>query len=153
MKIGVRFEISNEYGKFISDVLQPFNYIQYKWQINNDEIYVIHDGKFTHEWLFTENLIYEFEFFNLVNDNIYYMIFSTLKAFPKEETPIKIDTYEEFVKSKCELIMMVADSSYVELHCKDISLIDKLYNNAKTKGYENIKYIYSKDYKTEIYEC
>ena len=35
----------------------------------------------------------------LVKDNIYYLIFADLKAYPKGEIAIDIETYEEFRKA------------------------------------------------------
>ncbi|EEL70036.1 hypothetical protein bcere0026_28510 [Bacillus mycoides] len=71
----------------------------------------------------------------LFKDNIYYVIFADLKAYPKGEEVVDIETYEEFKESKCELVLLVADSTYVTVYAKDQKEIKSLYENAQNQGY------------------
>ena len=50
----------------------------------------------------------------LIKDNIYYLIFADLKAYPKGEEVVDIETYEEFKESKCEVVVLVADGDYIQ---------------------------------------
>ena len=54
----------------------------------------------------------------LVKDNIYYLIFADLKAYPKGEIVLDIETYEEFKESKCEIVVLVADGNYIQIYAK-----------------------------------
>ena len=55
----------------------------------------------------------------LVKDNIYYLIFADLKAYPKGEIAIDIETYEEFKESKCEVVVLAVDAQYIQIYAKD----------------------------------
>ncbi len=66
----------------------------------------------------------------LFKDNIYYVIFADLKAYPKGEEVVDIETYEEFKESKCELVLLVADCTYVTVYAKDQEAIELMYENA-----------------------
>lgn len=54
-----------------------------------------------------------------LEDARYYLIFADLKAFPKDGHPEDVSTYESYMKSSCELIVLTADSSFVTIYCKD----------------------------------
>ena len=54
----------------------------------------------------------------LFKDNIYYVIFADLKAYSKGEEVVDIETYEAFKESKCELVLLVADCTYVTIYAK-----------------------------------
>lgn len=152
MKRGVRFQIPNEYGKFIANILEPIDCTHFSWRADfHTEIWKCTDGKLDEE-LFPNPVVNGDEFYDLINNNIYYMIFATIKAFSKKgSSSIRIDTYKDFIASECEIIMLVADCSYTDVYCKDVLLIEKLYDNAKSKAYEYVEYIYEADSRTSMY--
>jgi hypothetical protein len=145
VKRGVRFVNLNKYDKFIYEILKPVNFCNYKWQLGFHEIYKILDNNFSSESLFSEETINGEDFFEIIKNNTYYMIFLELSAYRISSEIADISTYDEFVKSECELIMLVADSSYTDVYCKDEDLIEKIYMNAKNNQYENIEYIDEND--------
>jgi hypothetical protein len=149
MNRGVRFKIPNQYGKFVVDVLEPVDCNKYTWYIDRNEIIVsTSDGC---KELFKDQVVKGTDFSNLINNNIYYMIFAVLKAFPDSVSITQIATYEDFINSKCEIIMLVADCTFTDVYCKDISLIEKLYDNAAAKRYTEIEYIDENDSRTGMY--
>ncbi|HDR7244788.1 TPA: DUF2691 family protein, partial [Bacillus mobilis] len=58
-----------------------------------------------------------------------------LKAYPKGEVLEEIETYEEFKESKCELVLLVADCTYVTIYAKDQKAIELMYENARNQGF------------------
>ncbi len=148
MKRGIRFEIPNQHGRFIAEILQPIDYKKYKWHIDRSEIWTSCNVGVP---LFTDQYIGGHEFFELVNIGSYYMIFGVIKAFPQSALITKISKFEEFIESECEVILLVADSSFVDIYCKDKLLIDKLYNNAKSRSYKKLEYIDENDSRTGMY--
>lgn len=98
--------------------------------------------------LFTDRHIEGHEFYNLVSNNDYYMIFAAIKAFPKSAIITKISNFKDFMESECEFILLVADSSFVDIYCKDELSIDELYDNAKFRNYKNLEYIDENDSRT-----
>jgi len=75
MKRGISFEIPNEYGRFLEDILKPFKVEDYDWWIGGEESYIILDGKL--DALFS-GLIECMEgetLRNVIKNNDYYLIF------------------------------------------------------------------------------
>ncbi|EJS57056.1 hypothetical protein ICA_01767 [Bacillus cereus BAG1O-3] len=70
----------------------------------------------------------------LIKDNIYYLLFVDLKAYPKGEVLGEIETYEEFKESKCEVVVLVADGDYIQIYVKNQEEIEMMYENARNQG-------------------
>lgn len=97
--IGVIFEIPNEYGNYLYDILEPLPVDCYEWLIDNDEIYLLNDNEFTNEFLFDEDRILSGEkLYERSKNNTYYMIFVTLRGFFKEGIIKAVSKYNEFWK-------------------------------------------------------
>ncbi|WP_407944606.1 DUF2691 family protein [Paenibacillus swuensis] len=49
------------------------------------------------------------------------------------------------------MVLLVVDSSYVTVYCKDNKILDDLYLNAIDKGFENVEYITDEnDFRTRL---
>ncbi|MCZ2257870.1 DUF2691 family protein [Sporosarcina sp. G11-34] len=81
------------------------------------------------------------EFFKQISENEYYLIFTDLKAFKNVASATEIETYEDFLKSDCQFVLLLVDSSYVTIYSKDKTTILSLYNQVLGANYENVKYI------------
>jgi len=152
MKRGVSFEIPNEYGSFLGEILKPIDITTFNWYIGGEEAYFIENGTLGQP-LFTGK-IYGMDGVRLkgiIDKNEYYIIFANLKAYPKDKNVIDIRTYEEFLKSDCQLVLIVIDCSYVAIYCKDKEKIENLYHSAKLNEFENIQYITDEnDFRTRL---
>ncbi len=99
--------------------------------MGSEESYLVARGGLD-EALFPEepSIVEGLDLKRLFKDNIYYVIFADLKAYPKGEEVVDIETYEEFKESKCELVLLVADCTYVTVYAKDQEAIELMYENA-----------------------
>lgn len=52
-----------------------------------------------------------------------------------------IHTYNDFLKSDCEILMLINDTDYFDLYLKDEELIYVIYNHLKSHCFKNINYI------------
>lgn len=105
----------------MSDVLKPIDISTFSWRVTPVESYlVVNDELDIDKDLFeTDNEIMEgADLKNLLENNVYYIIFADLQAYPKGKVS-EIETYEEFVESECELVLFVVDSCYTVIYCKD----------------------------------
>ncbi|WP_238907051.1 MULTISPECIES: DUF2691 family protein [unclassified Clostridium] len=144
--VGVIFEIPNEYGKYLSEILEPLPVSLYDWVIDNDEIHLVDNDEFSNKFLFNENVMISGEkLYETSKTNTYYMVFVTLKGFFKDGHIKDISNYEEFLKSDCQIILGVYDCSQVMFWCKDSNLISNMYVYVQSKGYENVGYINEKE--------
>ncbi|MEH7349380.1 DUF2691 family protein [Gottfriedia acidiceleris] len=142
MKRGISFEIPNQYGQFLAEILNPMNFKDFNWFIIGEESYLVVDEDLDQP-LFPDNIqvINGPELEDKLKNNEYYLIFADLKAFPKNKNSVEIRTYEEFLSSDCQLCLLITDCTYTDIYCKDIELIEKLYINALQNNYENLSYI------------
>lgn len=144
--VGVLFEIPNEYGNYLSEILEPLPVNLYDWVIANYEIHLVDNGEFSNKFLFNEiGMISGEKLYETSKNNTYYMVFVTLKGFLKGGHIKDISNYEEFLESDCQIILGVYDCSQVMFWCKDSNLISNMYAYAQSKGYENVGYINEKE--------
>ncbi|MEK3735244.1 DUF2691 family protein [Paenibacillus sp. FSL M8-0334] len=148
---GISFEIPNEYGRYLEDILKPFKVEDHNWWIGGEESYIILDGKLDALFSGLIECMDGVTLRNVIKNNDYYLIFQDLKAFPKGSKPIEIITYDDFLSSNCELALLVVDSSYTTIYCKNAKLVEGLYSNAKKEAYANINYITDEnDFRTSL---
>lgn len=69
----------------------------------------------------------------------YYVFFINLQAYRKGDTEQKISTYEEFKKSTCQFILLIADGRCFEIYAKDEQLLLQFIRNAITLEGKDIK--------------
>ncbi|MGP4041859.1 DUF2691 family protein [Gracilibacillus sp. D59] len=142
MKRGISFEIPNEYGSILGEVLKPLEVHKYIWRSGGEESYIVEDDElgeplFTNEINCMDGLFLK----ELLEDNEYYLIFVDLKAYSKGKNQEDIETYEDFLNSDCELVLLVVDSIYATIYCKEREQLERLYDNAQIKGFDNLQYI------------
>ncbi|WP_099192344.1 DUF2691 family protein [Tepidibacter mesophilus] len=150
---GVSFQIPNEYGKYLSDILEPIPVGQYQWSIDNDEIHLLEKNEITNEFLFKDKdrIIQGEKLYNAAKNNTYYLVFATLVAFFKDENIKIVRTYEDFLNSNCQIALAIYDCSYVMFWCKKNQLLSKMYSYALSKGYKGVEYITEDDLLKEKY--
>ncbi|MDZ5711386.1 DUF2691 family protein [Jeotgalibacillus haloalkalitolerans] len=139
---GISFNIPNKYGKLLADILNPIDLTQFNWHNENEEAYLIVNGQLDHE-LFSESpkQIEGNELQRRIEDNEHYIIFADLKAFPRGEKAHNIDTYESFLDSNCQMILLIIDCVDVTIYCKDNETLRSLYENARSNQFEDVQYI------------
>ena len=141
MRRGISFEIPNDYGRFLGDVLKPIDINAYNWKIGIGESYKAVNGKLD-GILFSDSqeAVTGIELKTILESNDYYVIFADLQAYPSEEIST-IETYEEFMESDCELVLLVVDCIYVTIYRKNQETIISLQKNALNNSFADIEYI------------
>ncbi|MGD6891839.1 DUF2691 family protein [Bacillus mobilis] len=136
MKRGITVDIPNEYDNLLWKVLKPIDISSFDWWVGSEESYLVARSGLD-EALFPEepSIVEGSDLKRLLKDNIYYVIFTDLKAYSKGEKVVDIETYEEFKESKCELVLLVADCTYVIIYAKDQKAIELMYENAQIHGF------------------
>lgn len=136
MKRGITVDIPNENDKLLWKVLKPIDISSFDWWVGSEESYLVARGGLD-EALFPEepSIVEGSDLKRLFKDNIYYVIFADLKAYPKGEEVVDIETYEEFKGSKCELVLLVVDCTYVTIYAKDQEAIKLMYENALNQSF------------------
>lgn len=105
------------------------------------ESYFVVDGELDDELFHDYAIVEGTDLAIRLNTNQYYTIFVELQAFPFGKTVNQVKTYEEFVDSGCEFVLLIADNSYVSIYCKNKNTIEKLYFNALKNDFEEVQFI------------
>ena len=138
---GISFEIPNAYGKYLFEILENIEITEFIWRIGGGEAYYVEPNKLETSLLPTGSIIDGKTLNNIISKKDYYLIFADLKGFTKEEDVREIETYEEFLESNCQFVLLVVDSSWIYIYSKDPTIIKQLHSNAVAAKYENIKYL------------
>ena len=142
MRRGLRFTIPNQYGQFLQVILSPFPLDQYQWNMVDAESYIVKDGQLDRLLFLDSTVIDGRQFAELLTQHDHYLIFVDIKAFQSHASS-EIVTYEDFLHSTCEFVLLITDSQDVTIYCKDQEMLNSLYQNASLHGFEEITYITS----------
>ncbi|MER1986710.1 MAG: DUF2691 family protein [Solibacillus sp.] len=138
---GLSFEIPNQYGRYLFDILEGIDLKSYFWRHGGGEAYYIEDGTLGSP-LFPKPYFYTGEeLYRTISARDYYVIFADLKAFLNETDVQEIATYEEFLASPCEFVLLVVDCAYVTIYAKNEQVLRRLYKEAVAAGYKNVAYM------------
>ncbi|MEK4229552.1 DUF2691 family protein [Solibacillus sp. FSL H8-0538] len=138
---GISFEIPNTYGKYLFEILEGINIKEFTWKIGNGESYFIDNNQLGNS-LFPTSCIFDGKkLYKEISKEDYYLIFVDLKGFTKKEDIRKVATYQEFIESECQFVLLIVDSSYVTIYSKDQVTLNHIFFKAVSVGYENIEYI------------
>ncbi|MBD3918947.1 DUF2691 family protein [Paenibacillus sp. PR3] len=151
MSRGISFVIRNEYGSVLKYMLAPLPVAAYNWYVGGEESYRVVENEmeplFTREYFGMDGSTLQ----QIIEHPNVYLIFLGLKAFPFNSEIIDVRTYEEFLSSDCQFLLLIIDSVYVAMYCKDQILLADLYYNAMNLGYEKVQYITDdNDFRTKL---
>lgn len=142
MNRGIHFKIPNTYGSFLGEILKPMEVSNFDWIIREEESYFV-VGDTLGDSLFPEMIIgmNREELQKLIDNYKYYLIFANLKAYPKGAQITDVITYEDYMLSDCQMVLLVIDSIYVAVYCKDLEKVEGLYNHIKRQRFQSLEYI------------
>lgn len=64
----------------------------------------------------------------------YSFFFAEFKGFSKNGQIVEINTFEEFKKSDCRIMVLINDGMIVEVYAKDSAVLEAVYKNAQQSG-------------------
>ena len=127
--IGIEFEKENEYDNFLKDMFDNFSLKNKIVSIEESEIF---------NFNLNNQTIAGNEFIKAIkNSRDYYILFAKITIIDEEKASIPIETYNDFINSKCNLLILIHDGIYVEIYFNDNELKEKILHNLSKK---KIKY-------------
>lgn len=139
---GVSFCIPSKYSKYLWDILKFIDFSKYSWFIEQEEILYFNEKKGKPDSdFFTNNILTGDEFKKRITDDDYYIYLANIKAYPVNEKVENIVVYDDFIKGCCEMLLLCADSKYIDLYCKSEEYIKTIYDMSIQNGFENVEYI------------
>ena len=138
---GVSFRIRQDDGRILCSILKSINIRKYTWYNiqNQEEAWDIAEGNRGKEFL--EKACYDGNSMWECMNQKHYIIFLKLEAFLQQNSGLNVQTYEEFQKNDCEILLLIYDCEYVEIFLKENRLSEKIYNSAVEQGFEDVEYI------------
>lgn len=138
---GLSFEIPNAYGKYLFEILDGTNIKGFTWKIGDGESYFVENNTLGNPLFPTTCILNGEGLHKEISKQDSYLIFVDLKGFLKKSDVREIATYQEFVESECQFVLLLVDSSYVTIYSKDQIIIKNVFAKAVSAGYKNIEYI------------
>ena len=108
-----------------------FNHPNQYWYIDDLEL---------NYFEFQEGMYDYFEFKKRVYE-LSCLSFARFRRYPADSILKKIDTYIDYIESKCEILILFYDGGYFEVFCKEATLCILIYEFAEKVGLEKIEYI------------
>jgi len=117
MKI-IKFEIKNDFGNFLNNILENIDNKNYKWNVFDSEVFNNSGNEF-----FTKDFYSNKEFKELIKKECY-LVFLYLNLFYNDELVIELK---------------IIDNIFVEIKCKLDEIVDSIEKNAINNSFENIE--------------
>lgn len=132
---GISFMVPNKRSPVLYLITKNIDVKKFFWVLIADDVHKRSGG------YFLKDRYPGSEFERIIKDEDCYAVFIYLQAYRKEDEIVDIYNYEEFLKSKCELLLFIDDNIYIDIYAKDIKLIEKIKKNAEINDFKNINYI------------
>ncbi|MEQ2441818.1 DUF2691 family protein [Solibaculum intestinale] len=136
---GMSFLVPNQYDSVLAKILEGILLEDYIWKIDEDEILLSRNGDFKD--LFETHILKGQEFRKTVDTNSYLVIFANIQGYFSLENHKDLETYQDFLNSTCQIVILICDTIYVEIYAKDRKIIEKIKFNAEYYGFEEVEYI------------
>ena len=140
--IGVSFEISQSEVHNLELILKPIDVANYRWLNIRGQ---------TESFLFPfeQNIeLFDQELFDAayLSERIqqkHFIIFLKLQAYRSDESNTNadfnnIDTFEEYINSNCQMVILIYDCEYVEIYSKNEQELHNFYLNALRSNFSNV---------------
>ena len=108
----------------------------YDWKISEDEV-IFQNRRYVLSKYPNLN-----EFNQFITNEQFVVIFINVQGYKKNsiKSNTNLVSYQDFIKSTCEIIVLISDLYFVEIYCKDWDVLRLLAANLKANGCEDIKY-------------
>lgn len=129
---GIRFTTPNKYDKFLYLIFKNVPFDQYAWHVDQTEIIYydkIHNR--VSEDFFNHKILSGSDFKEAILRDNYYVYLANIQAYPLNSSHDSILSYYDFLRSKCQILLLCADATYYDLYCKNQSLLNDIYMACK----------------------
>lgn len=135
MNIGLSFILPNSWGWHLAEIFENIDVEQFDWQILESNILQIEGNGLSS----CDNWINGEAFKQMIHfESKYYTYFVKYHAYLKRTDGAEIRTLQEFLDSKCKLIVLIDDGVYVSIYTRDDSMIAQIEKNAFKYGFSEV---------------
>lgn len=136
---GVYIDVPPTTPNTLWQVLKCISIEQYSWYNIESQNEVWVNFRCSDDF-FTKDYYNGKEFKKLIHSD-HYIIFLKLQAYFESGEFFDIRTYEEFLASDCQILLLINDTEFIEIYAKDQQIIHEIYNNALAIHCKDVSYI------------
>lgn len=138
MIIGIQFQIPNEWGNVLNDILTGIELEKYIFKIDDDEIHLENNS-----FLFTDRIIEGNRFKKIISQSTYYVVSVNIQGYIKKtyEEKSEVNSIEEFIRSNCDIMITIVDNIFVDIYTKSKEQLEQIKINAQKNQYNEIEEI------------
>lgn len=127
---GVRFE-ADDAEVFFANLDTLMDVTAYEWYVDDVELnyYSIPEGKYSGQEFKDELLA------------LSGMSFARIRRYPVGSAVDSINTYEDYLKSNCDMLVLFYDGGFYEIYEKEETLVQKTYVFCSENGFQKVEYI------------
>ena len=135
---GLRFQIPQSTTNTLWKILKGTDISSYNWYNieEQNEVWTAPGGKD-----FFDSAFYPGEVFQEQIKLEHFIAFLKLQAYKKGAAFSAIHTFDEFLKSDCQVLLLIFDCEFAEIYVQDSACAEIIYQNAKSEHFENLAYI------------
>lgn len=126
--IGLSILLPNVASNYLIQILENVDVDLYEWNVSYDEVLYMEDDKEENS-LFKEKIISGDEFKKCISRKEYYLVFIDVKGFPINSTISNVISYDDYLRSECEIVLLCADSRFVDIFSKKKDILQTIYTN------------------------
>lgn len=135
---GLSFEIPVPRGVPLLKIFQKSIASKYDWYVIDSQ----NDTWDSHmEHLLFDRTAYDGSAFYETVQQEHFVIFLKLQAYFPNDQFAEILSYDDFRKSKCQLLLLINDCTQAELYIKDNTVTENTYQQLVRNGFCNVRYI------------
>ena len=136
MMRGIEFRSPGGYSKILEKLLQNISLEDYEWYASEIDVLQNEDEK-TNTLIFPTHMTGD-KLKSILSKSEYLINFINLQAYPIGARTRNIMVYEDFLNSSCEIIILIADVTFVEIYVKEREMMCCFIKNAERSGCTNI---------------
>jgi len=154
---GIHCQIPNQYADYLNRIFNGVDLSGFTWQICQGEfLFFDNTENRLRKDFFPDPLLSGDRFLECIARPEYYMVFACIQAYPSGssdsgiEDPVTLDsspyiqTYEDFLSSQYQVILLCTDSVHIDIYLKDTALMnmaERIFKYCVQSGFHNIAYI------------
>lgn len=136
--LGIKFKIPNTYDTILNKIFSNIDFQNCIIHIEEEEVLCENNTD-----MIKKNEYSSLEFKEIIKGKKYYPIFLYLQIYKSNGQKIEINSYNDFIKSECELVLFITDNEFVEIYSKKMDYLKLIEKNAKQNKFVNVEYINS----------
>lgn len=138
--LGYKFEIEENCNNFLNVLLSNINLNKYYVFIKEDEIIPDSISSLDDNSLFRNSVYKYLDFSKELESKKYQSIFMRIDFSKSDISKEEISSPKEYLQSSIEMLIIVTDSIYGEVYCKNQGILSKILVNLRnSKSFKEIK--------------